>query len=163
MKTSIVVCLTLASLLAACTEATQAPWSSERSATTSADLGAVQNCIAQSKSCVAAASTTSALSQCEQELKSCLDGLIAEAGAPSLPAFDAGAGLPPGFSFDAGSLPSFDASFPGLPDAALPTFPGSEAGASASACIQDLETCLQSSTSPTTCASQATTCLEQAI
>jgi hypothetical protein len=163
MKTSIVVCLTLAASLVACTEQAETSWGPERSSTTAADLSAVQQCTSQSTACVTAATTPADLAQCEQDLKSCLGALVSEAGVPPLPAFDAG--LPPGFSFDAGSLPSFDASFPVLPDSGLPTFPFADGGgvAAASACIQTLQTCLASTTDPATCASQVATCLEQAL
>jgi hypothetical protein len=162
-KYSIIACTALASTLFACTHGSEPSWS-ESSGTTAEELGAVQGCTSQSQTCISAATTTAALAACEQELGTCLASLVAEAGVP-LPSFDAG--LPINFSFDAGSLPpfgGFDGSLPTLPDAGLPSFPVPEAGSyPGSACIQELQSCLSSQTSPTTCATQVETCLQQAI
>lgn len=160
MKTTIVVGVALASVLVACSDAAQTHWGSDRSATTSSALGGVQDCTAQAQACALDASSPSDIAACEQGLKACLTGLLAEAGVPSLPGFDGG--LPPVPGLDAGfpSLP--DAGLPALPDAGLPPIPVPDAGA-VDACLQALQQCLGSSTSPSQCATQAVTCIEQAI
>jgi hypothetical protein len=152
-----------ASPLVACSPAAETHWtsSSEPSGTTAAALNAVQDCTAQAQACAAAATSPSGFASCEQGLKSCLDALVAEAGVPTLPPFDAGFPLP---SFDGGFLPPLpDASLPTLPEAGLPPLPNLPDAGAVDACLQTLQSCLGSSTNPATCATQVTTCLQQAL
>jgi hypothetical protein len=146
-----------------CSPAAETRWtsSSEPSSTTAAALGAVQNCTAQAQACASTATTPSAIASCEQGLKACLDALVAEAGVPTLPPFDAGFPLP---SLDGSFLPPLpDGSLPTLPEAGLPPLPNLPDAAAVDACLQTLQSCLGSSTDPTTCATQVTTCLQQAL
>ncbi|MGO8997718.1 MAG: hypothetical protein ACLQVI_30745 [Polyangiaceae bacterium] len=173
MKKSLVIGALVAGVVG-CSQPSQSPVGQESSA-----LSGVQNCQAQAKTCASTATSATAIAACEQQLKSCLEALIDDAGLPpvGLGSFDAGSLPSPGSFFD-GSLPpvgSFDGGGGALPilddagflpifdDAGLPpiTFPF-DAG-SVSACIQSLQSCLSSSTSPQTCATQVATCLEQAI
>jgi hypothetical protein len=161
MKFRILVGAALATALGGCTQETGS-WSVESSGRTTAELSAVQSCVAQDKSCVAMATTAAAIDSCQQALQSCLDALVsgalAEAGVPPTTSFDAG-GLPTIPSFDGGGVPPIpDAGSPTVPP--VPSFDGGFPGAS---CISDLETCLKGGTDPVTCANQAATCLKNAI
>jgi hypothetical protein len=156
-----------------CSQPAQAPVSDESSALTGA-----QSCQSQDQTCIASATSASAIATCQQQLESCLEALVADAGLPPVVAFDAGSLPSPGSLFD-GSLPpvvTFDAAgFPFGDDAAIPSLPPilDDAGLSEDAalsavsavdsCIQTLQSCLSSSTDPQTCASQVVTCLQQAI
>lgn len=159
MKFAILIGVSLATTLAGCAQETGSWTATESSGKTAEELTGVQSCVSQAQSCATTASSASALAACQQALRSCLGALIAEAGVPAIPSFDAGA-LPPVGSLDAGALPT-------LPDASIPTpptLPSGEAGSfPGSACIGDLQTCLAGSTNPATCATQAATCLQQAI
>jgi hypothetical protein len=160
MKFGILVSAALASTVVGCNQETGS-WSIESSGKTAEELNAVQSCESQAQSCAQMATSPSAIASCEQTLRSCLGALIAEAGVPSIPSFDAG-GLSPIGSFDGGFVPP-------LPDASLPTGPGTppvpsfDGGFPGSACIDQLQTCLMGSTNPATCATQVATCLKQAI
>jgi len=165
MKTPLALCIVLASTLAGCSQAAETHWGSpEPQSTTAAALNAVQQCTQQAQACAQAASTPQDFAACEQGLESCLSALVAEAGVPSLPGFDAGIPLP---SFDGGvpvpTLP--DGAVPPLPslDAGLPPIPGLPDAGAVDGCLQTLQSCLTSGTDPTTCATQVTSCLQAAL
>ncbi|HLK35525.1 MAG TPA: hypothetical protein VKU41_02150 [Polyangiaceae bacterium] len=147
-------------------------------------LSTVIDCQTQAGTCLQSAKTASAATTCNATLRSCLMSLFADAGRPTFPAFDAA--FPPPITFprfDGGltlpplPFPRFDAgAFPRPPafDAGLPPFPRFDAGPPVPpqprdagvpanfTCLQDLQTCLGSKTTPTTCADQARTCLTAA-
>jgi hypothetical protein len=153
--------------LSACGQGSE-PRTSESTSSTTDALNGVLGCQAQAFACAAdAAPSPAAVTSCQSDLRSCLMGLLPDAGAlPPQPSPPTLPGLP---TLDAG-LPTL----PGLPtkplDAGLPTKPGlpapptlPDAGFPTQAqCLLDLQICLGAGTTPTTCATTAQTCLKAA-
>jgi len=121
--------------LCACTEEA-APAPTEPATTTNEALNTVIACQQQEDACAADAGNVAGLVACEHQLKQCLANLFLEAGLPQPPP-------PP---------PQFDGGVP-IPDGGVPSAP---------ACAASLQLCLESNTSPSTCASQAKTCFANA-
>jgi hypothetical protein len=153
--------------LSACGQGAE-PQTSESTGSTTDALNGVLGCQAQAFACAAdAAASPAAVTSCESDLRTCLMGLLPDAGTlPTLPTLP---GLP---TRDAG-LPTkpLDAGLPTKPlDAGLPTKPGlpapptlPDAGLPAqTVCLLDLQSCLGAGTTPTTCATAAQTCLTAA-
>jgi hypothetical protein len=170
MKKKVVLMGVFASFaLVACSQGPGESTGTERSSDGSQSLTVVQNCQQQAETCAQSATTPSAISTCQQELRACLSALCADAGLPPIPP------VPP-VAFDAGFVPPIDidaaippVGVPLFPDASAPpvvvppiTLPDAGLGA-VSACIQTLESCLSSSTAPATCATDVATCLQHAI
>jgi len=127
--------------LCACGEGA-APAPSEPAGTTNEALNTVIACQQQEDACAADAGDVGGLLTCEKQLKQCLANLFLEAGLPQPP--DAGWPPPP--------PPPFDGGVP-IPDGGVPNAP---------ACMASLQLCLDTSTPPSTCASDAKTCLAAA-
>jgi hypothetical protein len=173
MKNKFVLAGVFASFALALVACSQGPGEStgtERSSDGSQALTVVQNCQQQAQTCAQSATTPAAIATCAQDLRACLSALCSDAGLPPIPP------VPP-VAFDAGSVPPIDidaaippVTIPPLPDASVPpvvippvALPDAAVLSAVSACIQDLETCLSSSTDPATCATQVATCLKNAI
>ena len=117
---------------------------SDTTETSSESLNVVNGCIAQAKTCAAAAKSVADGEACGQQLRACLAPLVADAGNVTVPPVT----IPP----------------VAIPDAALPPVPDpTKVEAAVRACVATLRTCLSGSTDPATCADQARTCLTQAI
>jgi hypothetical protein len=162
---------TVAAVLAACGQAAD-PGSTESSSSSTDALNTVIGCQTDAFSCEADAGRTG-FASCQQGLQACLMSLFPGGGTPpTFPSFDAGFPTrPPPPSFDAGfpqPPPRFDAGLPRPPqfDGGRPTPPPvtlPDGGApSQQGCLADLEKCLFSGTTPTTCATDARTCLTAA-
>jgi hypothetical protein len=145
---------------------------SESTSSTTAALNTVIGCQQAEFACAADAAAPTDIRACQQELQTCLGGLL-----PGLPGLDdAGFPTPP----TAPTLPIFDASFPTPPtaptfptpptpprfDAGFPTPPAPppvtlpDAGGTQAECLLDLQQCLFAGTAPTMCATDARTCLQ---
>jgi hypothetical protein len=119
MSRKLLIGVVAASCLAGCSQSGGAQRNAERQSQGIAAQLDPQSCISQAVGCTVDASTQSQLASCQQSLQSCLAGVMAEAGLPPFPMFDAGF---PEFP-DAGFPPFPDASFPEFPDAGFPPFP----------------------------------------
>src|SRR5258708_4326521 len=171
------VALAAASVTVACGQGAD----SEPSVGSSVDaLKTVLDCQTQVGVCVQSAKTVADVTACNGALRSCLLSLFPDAGAPRflgplrfdasfpplptfptafpgfdaappvLPVFDAGAFPPPRFDAGLPPFPIFDAGRPPPPPAAI------DAGVpSQGTCLVNLQACLFSQTSPTTCADHA--------
>jgi hypothetical protein len=159
-------------VLSACAQGAD-PDPSESTVSASAALSAVQTCQGEAFGCAADAQAPSALTVCNQDLGACLISLLPDAGpllAPTLPAPPTlDAGFPRPTLPDAGlmlpsappALPLLDAGLLPPPPPALPTL---DAGAGTQAsCFSALQQCLTSGTAPTSCGTQAQTCLAAVV
>jgi hypothetical protein len=160
-------------VLSACAQGAE-PEPSESTVSASAALSAVQTCQGQAFGCAADAQAPSALTACNQDLGACLISLLPDAGPLPVPTLPAAPTLDAGFPRptlpDAG-LPMLPTAPPVLPslDAGLlppppPALPALDAGAlSQASCFSALQQCLTSGTAPTTCGTQAQTCLAAVV
>src|ERR1019366_8531898 len=127
----------VAAVLAACGQAAD-PGSTESSSSSTDALNTVISCQTDAFSCAADAGRTG-FASCLQGLPACLMSLFPSGGTPpTFPSFAAGLPTPPPVT---------------LPDGGAPSQP---------ACLADLQKCLFGGTTPTTCATDARTCLTAA-